>query len=78
MKLLLWLLLIVMVVLALRKKSRPRQPDVTETVAMPVARSAADAESMVCCAHCQVYLPASEAVMRAQRSYCSSAHADLH
>ena len=33
-------------------------------------------ESMLCCAHCQVYFPSSEAVLRGERAYCSSSHAD--
>ncbi len=45
------------------------------------ARSAesvvAEAETMLCCAHCGVYYPASETVQVNGRDYCSSAHAGL-
>ncbi|MFZ6766451.1 PP0621 family protein [Undibacterium sp. Di26W] len=83
MNLLMWLVLVILVVLALKKKARstldqaqtrqnppPEQPD---------SRPAAKAETMVCCAHCQMYLPASEAVYggeRGEQVYCSQAHAD--
>jgi uncharacterized protein len=33
-------------------------------------------ERMVACAHCGVYLPASEALEAAGRSFCSAAHRD--
>ena len=39
------------------------------------ARAVADAETMLSCAHCGVYFPASEAVRRDGRDYCSEAHA---
>ncbi|MBR7793185.1 hypothetical protein KDM87_11295 [Undibacterium sp. FT147W] len=88
MKLLMWLVLAVLVILAIRKKARPMTQDSmrsrnAETASdassfdMP-ATATTPAETMVCCAHCQIYLPASEAVIRGQQTYCSSAHADLH
>ena len=88
MKLLMWLVLAVLVILAIRKKARPLTQDSmrsrnaettsgTSSFDMP-ATTATPAETMVCCAHCQIYLPASEAVIRGQQTYCSSAHADLH
>ncbi|WP_423681427.1 MULTISPECIES: PP0621 family protein [unclassified Undibacterium] len=87
MKLLMWLVLAVLVILAIRKKARPlmqdsiRSRDAETTSGAAFDRSATSAqatETMVCCAHCQIYLPASEAVIRGQQIYCSSAHADLH
>ena len=40
------------------------------------ARAVAEAETMLSCAHCGVFFPASEAVQRGGRDYCSPAHAD--
>lgn len=40
-------------------------------------REVAKAETMLCCAHCGVYYPASENVAAAGRDYCSPAHAQL-
>ncbi|MBC3869931.1 PP0621 family protein [Undibacterium oligocarboniphilum] len=75
MRLLIWLVFGLLVILAIRKKARPAAQDMPP----PVTPSAAgDAETMVCCAHCQIYLPASEAVIRGQQTFCSTAHADLH
>jgi len=33
-------------------------------------------ESMVGCAHCGTYVPASECIHRSNRTYCSQEHAD--
>lgn len=41
------------------------------------AEAVANAETMLCCAHCGVYYPASENVAVAGRDYCSAAHAQL-
>jgi uncharacterized protein len=41
------------------------------------AEAVANAETMLCCAHCGVYFPASENVPAAGRDYCSTAHAQL-
>ena len=38
------------------------------------AQAVADAETMLCCAHCGVYFPASENVPAGGRDYCSAAH----
>ena len=87
MKFLMWLVLAVLVILAIRKKAKPLTQDSmhSRNAGMPSDASfdmpttaAPPAETMVCCAHCQIYLPASEAVIRGQQTYCSSAHADLH
>lgn len=87
MKFLMWLVLAVLVILAIRKKARPltqesmrsRNPEMASDASFDMpATAAAPVETMVCCAHCQIYLPASEAVIRGQQTYCSSAHADLH
>jgi uncharacterized protein len=86
-RLLFWLALAFLVVAAVRTKLRdasrrnqpaPRQPTRAEANA---ARARADAkaaaETMLCCAHCGVYFPASENVPAGGRDYCSSAHAQL-
>ena len=73
MKLILWLVLIVVVIHLLRRKkvappraenTRPRESEV--------------AELMVCCAHCGIHLPVSEAVTSARGvTFCSAAHRAL-
>ena len=40
-------------------------------------RAADEAETMLCCAHCGIYYPASETVALNGRDYCSAAHAGL-
>ncbi|MFZ6863400.1 PP0621 family protein [Undibacterium sp. Ji67W] len=76
MKLLVWLILIVLVILALRKKVKPLTTPVPDEVRG--ATQEPMSENMVSCAHCHIYLPASEAVHRGADVYCSAAHADLH
>lgn len=78
MRILVWLALIVLVIFALRKKSRGGQSGTTGAASAATTRQDSAVETMVCCAHCQIYLPASEAVYRGQQSFCSAAHADLH
>lgn len=79
MNIFLWLVLVVLVILALKKKARSTL-DQAQTRQTPPeqapGRPAAKAETMVCCAHCQVYLPASEAIYAGEQAYCSQAHAD--
>ena len=82
MKLLMWLLLFFLVILALRKKAKPLSStsNGSQDRAGTTERSDGQppSETMVCCAHCQLYLPGSEAIVRGGQSYCSVAHADLH
>ncbi len=87
MRIILWLLLGVLVILALKKKARDMQSRTFQTppeAAPSSAPSAApghavrDAEDMVSCAHCQLYVPVSEAVLRGELHFCSVAHADQH
>ncbi|WP_228893836.1 PP0621 family protein [Pseudoduganella aquatica] len=40
------------------------------------ARAVAEAETMLSCAHCGIFFPASEAVRRGGRDFCSQAHAE--
>src|SRR5471030_576422 len=41
------------------------------------ALAIAEAETMLCCAHCAIYYPASENVRSDGRDYCSAAHVGL-
>jgi len=79
MRLLFWFALFVLVVMAIRKKVQPvsRSPQEPVVEQNPFAKTD-EVESMVCCVHCQVYLPASDAIYRGEHAYCSTAHADLH
>ncbi|MDE2428606.1 MAG: hypothetical protein KGM99_07760 [Burkholderiales bacterium] len=80
MRVLFWLGLLVLIVLAIKKKSQPLErtgPTYTAPPA-PTSSKGGAVETMVCCAHCQIYLPASEAIYRGDQTYCSTAHADLH
>ncbi len=82
MRLLFWLGLVILVILALKKKVQPPanrtgNPEYPPKPENTGSQDAASAENMVCCAHCQIYLPASEAVQRAGQVYCSQEHADL-
>ena len=74
-RLLFWLALAVLVVMAIRSKLRAsaaRPPR-----AAPPTPEPAVVESMASCAHCGVYFPASEAVRADGLDYCSSAHVRL-
>jgi uncharacterized protein len=76
-RLLFWLALAVLVVMAIRSKLRgssiqPPRPRPGRQQAGPAA-----VESMACCAHCGVYFPASEAVRADGLDYCSPAHVRL-
>ncbi|MFZ6750476.1 PP0621 family protein [Undibacterium sp. Ren11W] len=84
MRFLMWLLLGVLVVFALRKKAQnltrpaePSQPFQAPPQEAEFATTATEnAETMVCCELCQLYIPASEAVIKEHKSYCCAAHAD--
>ncbi len=73
-RLLFWIGLIVLVVMAIKSKARgsmrPQQP-------APQARPEPEAEAMARCAHCGVHFPASEAVRADGLDYCSPAHVRL-
>ncbi|GAB3399276.1 PP0621 family protein [Massilia agilis] len=75
-RLLFWLALAILVVMAIRTKLRqaapPPQAPRSPEPARPVA---GQSEPMVNCAHCGVYFPASEAVRAGGREYCCPAHA---
>ncbi|OEZ99092.1 PP0621 family protein [Duganella sp. HH101] len=81
-----WLALVFLVIFAVRSKIREaqkrhqqqfRQPPQPEGGRAAAAKSVADAETMLQCAHCGIFYPASETVQARGRDYCSAAHATL-
>lgn len=86
MRLLVWLALGLLVYFALRsKRSASRHASGTQHHQKPPhpgrsgeQDSQASAETMVSCAHCGIYIPASEAISQSGRVFCSDAHRLLH
>jgi len=85
-RLLFWLALIFLIGFAIRSKIREaqkrQQPFNQPPPAGPAAGAArqhasAEAETMLQCAHCGVFYPASETVQARGRDYCSAAHAAM-
>ena len=78
-KLLFWIALVVLVVMAIRAKLRAeiRRSAAARREDQPQAPSAANAEAMARCAHCHVYFPSSEAVRADGLDYCCPAHVRL-
>ena len=80
-RLLFWIALIILVVMAIRNKLRgvlePRQPQAgAPQPGRHTARKVRDeSERMSLCAQCGVYFPSSEAVSAGGREYCCAAHA---
>lgn len=81
MRILVWLALAFLVYLALRKnfgsasdRSSSKQAS-SRRQGFPQQSSDARSEAMVCCAFCQMYLPASEAVHHNSNAFCSLEHA---
>ena len=70
-RLLFWIAIAILVVMAVRSKLRSLMDD--GQPAAPVA----EVERMACCAGCGLHFPASEAVVADGREYCSAAHAAL-
>ena len=64
---LIWLVLLVIGILALRNMVRSKPP-------APAPKAGNSPEAMLCCAHCGVHFPASEAVHEQDRVYCSEQH----
>lgn len=83
-RLLFWIALIILVVMAVRNKLRgvlePREPR-PQAGPHPGAHGRArarvrdESERMSCCAQCGLYFPSSEAVSAGGREYCCAAHA---
>ena len=89
-RLLFWIALVILVVAAIRSKlraamARAQGPAVNPASGPAPASGGGDArawrrvedqsETMLCCAHCGVYFPSSEAVRADGRDYCGTAHA---
>jgi uncharacterized protein len=87
-RLLFWIALVILVVAAIRSKLRAAMARAQGPSAGPAAASAGadtkakawsrvedQSETMLCCAHCGIYFPASEAVRADGRDYCGTAHA---
>jgi uncharacterized protein len=74
-RILFWLALVFLIMMAIRSKLRGFQQSAPP--AAPPRQQLPEPESMLCCAHCGVHYPASESVSAAGRDYCSSAHARL-
>jgi uncharacterized protein len=85
-RLLFWIALAILVVMAVRSKlraamARAQGPDTGPAPAPAGAAAKArgrvedKSEPMLCCAHCGVYFPSSEAVRADGRDYCGTAHA---
>jgi uncharacterized protein len=89
-RLLFWIALAILVVAAIRSKlraamTRAQDPAVNPASGPAPASSGADtkawrrvedqSETMLSCAHCGIYFPASEAVRADGRDYCGTAHA---
>ncbi|MDY7573585.1 PP0621 family protein [Actimicrobium sp. CCI2.3] len=78
MRFLAWLILAVLVIYVVRKKMtaamRPPPPASPEQ-----ARRSVEGEAMISCAHCGIYIPASEALAGPHdQLYCSPEHRALH
>lgn len=81
-RILFWVVLICLVIAAIRvklKSAAGAQPPQPQPPQRRADHQVADGktESMLCCAHCGVYYPASETVQVEGRDYCSPAHARL-
>ncbi len=73
MKLVFWLILAVAVVFVIRNKNKAAQKSAPRNA--PPSPHAAAGEAMLCCAHCGIYVPESEALRNAiGAAYCSSEH----
>ncbi|MYM98885.1 PP0621 family protein [Duganella vulcania] len=84
-----WLALVFLVIFAIRSKIReaqkrhqqqfrdPQQPAAGRGAGQSAAEARAEAETMLQCAHCGIFYPASETVQARGRDYCSAAHATL-
>jgi uncharacterized protein len=75
MRLLFWIALIVLIVMAVRSKLRGMTPKAPGPA--PSRGAGREGEPMACCAHCGIYFPASEAVRADGLDYCSPAHVRL-
>ena len=75
-RILFWIALVILVVVAIRSKLRSMSVPPPDAQADPI-KELAEGEPMACCAHCHVYFPASESVRADGLDYCSPAHVRL-
>jgi uncharacterized protein len=73
-RLLFWIALAVLVVMAIRSKLREIAPKSESPAPRPRAAREPASERMTSCANCGMYFPASEAVTFEGRDYCCPAH----
>lgn len=81
-RILFWILLIGLVVLAVRAKlkalsARQRASDADQQARRQANEAPAQIETMTQCAHCGIHFPASEAVHADGHDYCSPGHVRL-
>ncbi len=77
MRFLAWLVLAILVIYVMRKKMIAAMRPPPSPPAQ--AQRSVEGESMVSCAHCGIYIPASEALSGPHdQLYCSSEHRALH
>jgi uncharacterized protein len=76
-RILFWIALIVIVVMAVRAKVRSMSSQQPGPDTRGAGRDDGQIEAMARCAHCGVYFPASEAVRADGLDYCSPAHVRL-
>lgn len=81
-RILFWILLIGLVVLAVRAKlkalsARQRARDDGQQAHRPANEAPLEIETMTQCAHCGIHFPASEAVHADGHDYCSPGHVRL-
>ena len=80
-RILFWIALIALVVMAVRSKLRAAvrrsQMEAQQQSQRPAQPQPAEIEAMAQCAHCGVYFPSSEAVRADGLDYCSPGHVRL-
>jgi uncharacterized protein len=76
-RLLFWLALAVLVVMAIRSKLRGIMPPPGASRRQAPPEQPPAVESMTSCAHCGLYFPASEAIRADGLDYCCPAHVRL-
>ncbi|MBY0573341.1 MAG: hypothetical protein K2P84_06635 [Undibacterium sp.] len=77
-RLLMWIVLAILVILALRKRlggTRAGAGSNQTGASDSSGASASSGETMVCCKSCQMYVPASEALIHHGQTYCCQQHA---
>jgi len=79
--LLLWILIVLAAMLAMRlinaQAARRRAEPPPRPRAAPPGKSGVPAEAMVRCAHCGIHLPRSEALLQQGQTWCNAEHARL-